>query len=87
MHRFESQLSWKVGESDKFLDCHALELFAGLFAVVFDEKVDNALFESQFDGDVLTKNDLAFKYVLVNKHQLDAGHEVFKFLVHGQGTQ
>lgn len=49
--------------------------------------VDDVFPEPQFDRNVLAKDDLAFKHVLVNEDHFDARHQVLKFLIDGQGPK
>ncbi len=39
---------------------------------MLDKIVDYALFEAQFDGDILAKDHFAFKNILVDKDQFNA---------------
>ena len=66
---------------DVLIQRHIPELFAGLFTEILDKEIDYALFEAQFDGDILAENDLALEHVVVGKHEFYAGHQVLEFLV------
>src|SRR5688572_24315904 len=53
-----------------------LELLARFKLVVLNKVINDALFKAEFDSNVLTKNDLAFKYILIYKYEINGGHEV-----------
>jgi hypothetical protein len=75
----------------KLLDviCHGrLFEFGGCLAtVVLNKIVDYPLFEAQFDGNVLTKDQFALKDILISKHEFNARHQVFELLIHRQCAQ
>ena len=48
------------------------ELLGSLASVMLYEVVDNTLLKAEFDSDVLAKDDLTFKNVLVGEYQLNA---------------
>lgn len=58
--------------SNVFPQGRLLKLVPGLLSVVLHKVVDDALFEAEFDGDVLAEKDLAFEDILVGKDQVYA---------------
>lgn len=73
--------------SDVFVQRGVAELLAGLFAEILDKEIDYALFEPQLDRDILAKNNLTFKHVVIGEDQFDAGHKIFELLVVGEGSK
>lgn len=63
------------------------KIIPGFFAVMLHKVIDNVLFETEFDGDVLAEDDLAFENILVGKDEVDAGHQILKLLLDRQRPQ
>lgn len=49
-----------------------LEFLEGFLPIMLNNIIDNALFKPQFDGNILAKDNFAFKHILVYKDQFDA---------------
>lgn len=85
--RKKGSFAGKDLDSDIFRQGCFFELKRCLFAVIVYKKVNYALFEAQFNSDVLTKDQFALKNVLIDKNEFDAGPQVVELLIQGKRPQ
>jgi len=79
--------TFKASGHAKFLEYFEPDVFAAGLILIFHQIIHNILLKAQLYGDALAEEEFALKHFLIDKHQMNAGEEVFQLLILGKCTE